>query len=69
MHHFPVRVRAERIGVYPRVVAPGASEVVAFLEDDDVEALATELSGGGEAGDAGADDGDSERVGHCEREG
>lgn len=69
MHNLPVRIRTDRIGIDPRVVAPRASEVVAFLEHNDVEALSAELSSDGEAGDAGADDGDSERVRHCDGEG
>lgn len=68
MHHLPVRIRADRIGVDPLVVAPRASEVVAFLKHDDVEALAAELSSDGESGDASADDGDSDRVRHCDGE-
>lgn len=64
MHHLPVRVRTDRVGVRPRVVAPRAAEVVAFLENHDVETLTAELSGDAEAGEAGADDGDSDRVGH-----
>lgn len=68
VHHLPVRIRADRIGVDPLVVAPRASEVVAFLKHDDVEALAAELSSDGESGDASADDGDSDRVRHCDGE-
>lgn len=69
VHHLPVRVQAHRVGVGSRIVAPCSSEVVAFLEYDDVEALAAEGARGGEASHASADDCDSERVGHWDGEG
>lgn len=47
VNNLPVRVPTDKLGVRSRLVAPRAAQVIAFLENDDVQAFALELAGGG----------------------